>query len=113
VEETAMRWWISSIAALGALALASAVAAADIPCDPTGEAPPAALRAGGALSEAGVGVGGTKYWAPEAKRSEAGVSWTFSESLSILLNYERTSYGGRTLPRDEDNGVLTRLKVAF
>jgi hypothetical protein len=106
-------WWISSMAALGALTLASSVAAADIPCDPTGEAPPAALTARAAFRDAGVGVGGTKYWAPEAKRSEAGVSWSMNETVSILLNYERTSYGGRTMPRDEDNGVLTRLKLAF
>jgi hypothetical protein len=108
-----MRWWTNSIAALGALAFAGLATAADIPCDPIGTAPPAPLSTRAALKEAGVGVGGTKYWAPEAKRSEAGVSWSVNETVSILLNYERTSYGGRTMARDEDNGVLTRLKLAF
>ena len=110
-----MRLGTTSLAVLGGLALAGAATAAGIPCDPTGTTvtPAARVSTTAALKEAGVGVGGTKYWAPEAKRAEAGVSWSVNPTVSILLNYERTSYGGRTIPRDEDNGVLTRLKLAF
>ena len=110
-----MRLGTTSLVALGGLALAGAATAAGIPCDPTGAtvAPAVLFSTSAALKGAGVGVSGTKYWAPEAKRAEAGVSWSVNETVSILFNYERTSYGGRTIPRDEDNGVLTRLKLAF
>lgn len=112
--------WTCVLAIFGGLMAAGIAQATDIPCDPTGAAlggDAAVPRATTSRSAAVPGapwlrVTGRKYWAPEAQRAEAGLSLTVSETVSVLLNYERTAYG-RTMPRDEDNGVLTRLKLAF
>jgi hypothetical protein len=53
-----------------------------------------------------------KYLAPSGKRTEAGVGWLLDSHVSIHLNYERTSQAPM-MPFDHDDGILTRVRVAF
>jgi hypothetical protein len=59
-----------------------------------------------------LGVVGQKYAAPQTRMSQAGLAWSLTERLSLLLSYERTAYAP-TMSRDHDNGVLTGLRLAF
>ncbi|HJQ85425.1 MAG TPA: hypothetical protein VKA21_15165 [Candidatus Binatia bacterium] len=59
-----------------------------------------------------LGVVGQKYKAPQTRMSQAGVTWSLNDRLSLQLSYERTAYAP-TMSRDHDDGILTGLKVGF
>jgi len=57
-------------------------------------------------------VEGQKLSAPHFQRSEAGVSWSLGGGLAVQLHYERSAYAPM-MHQDHDDGILTRLKLAF
>jgi len=59
-----------------------------------------------------LGVVGFKLRAPQTKMSEAGITWSVSNRVTLNLTYERTAYAP-LMPQDHDNGVLTGIKVGF
>lgn len=70
-------------------------------------APPAEERA-----PSRIGVVGRKYAAPQTRMTEAGLTWSVSERLSLHLSYERTAFAP-IMSKDHDDGILTGLKVGF
>ena len=58
------------------------------------------------------GLVGQKDAAPQTGMSQAGVTWSLGDHLSLHLSYERTAYAP-LMSRDHDNGVLTGLRLAF
>lgn len=56
--------------------------------------------------------GGLKTRAPTLNRSEAGVTLSLGSHVAVQLHYERTALAP-TMHHDHDDGVLTRLRLAF
>ena len=59
-----------------------------------------------------LGFVGRKLQAPQTKMSEAGVTWSVNEHVTLNLSYERTGYAP-VMSRDHDDGILTGVKVGF
>ena len=59
-----------------------------------------------------LGIAGQKDKAPQTRMSQAGVTWSVTNRVSLLLSYERTAYGP-TMARDHDDGILTGVKLGF
>jgi hypothetical protein len=59
-----------------------------------------------------LGVEGRKLRSPQTKMSEAGLTWSLSDHVTLNLSYERTAYAP-LMPRDHDDGILTGVKVGF
>ncbi len=59
-----------------------------------------------------LGFVGHKLQAPQTKMSEAGVTWSVNNRVTLNLSYERTGYAPM-MPHDHDDGVLTGVKVGF
>jgi hypothetical protein len=59
-----------------------------------------------------LGLAGQKYKAPQTRMSQAGVTWSLTNRVSLLLSYERTAYGP-TMARDHDDGIVTGVKLGF
>ena len=57
-------------------------------------------------------VEGQKVTAPHFQRSEAGISWSLTDRLTLNLSYERTAYAP-LMPRDHDDGIVTGVKLGF
>jgi outer membrane receptor protein involved in Fe transport len=57
-------------------------------------------------------VAGQKYKAPQTRMSQAGVSWSLTDRVSLQLSYERTAYAP-TMAKDHDDGILTGVKLGF
>ena len=55
---------------------------------------------------------GQKYGSEIGKRTEAGLDLAIDSRVSIQLNYERTAEAPM-MRSDHDDGILTRLRVAF
>ena len=78
-------------------------------------APPALMTVTPPAEERGpsrIGVVGRKYAAPQTRMTEAGLTWSVSERLSLHLSYERTAFAP-IMSKDHDDGILTGLKVGF
>jgi hypothetical protein len=93
---------------------AHAVAIAPVPPPVAAERPvrvvavPPARRSSRALR-----LKGDKYGSPLfGKRTEAGVEWALDSRVSIQLNYERTTQAPM-MSFDHDDGILTRVRIAF
>jgi hypothetical protein len=88
------------------------VARADVPSIPPVDviaAPPPRLPS--ALPSR-LGFAGGKYLAPQTRMSQAGVTWSLNDWLTLHLSYERTAFAP-TMSRDHDDGVVTGLKLCF
>jgi hypothetical protein len=59
-----------------------------------------------------LGFAGGKYLAPQTRMSQAGVSWSVTDWLSLHLSYERTAFAP-VMSRDHDDGVVTGLALRF
>ena len=59
-----------------------------------------------------LGVAGLKYKAPQTRMSQAGVTWSLTDRVSLQLSYERTAYAP-TMAKDHDDGILTGVKLGF
>jgi len=70
--------------------------------------PPAPL----AQEPSRLGVAGQKYKAPQTRMSQAGVTWSLTDRVSLQLSYERTAYAP-TMARDHDDGIVTGVKLGF
>ena len=57
-------------------------------------------------------VAGQKYKAPQTRMSQAGVTWSLTDRVSLQLSYERTAYAP-TMARDHDDGIVTGVKLGF
>ena len=90
------------LAALGALATEAAAAEFVVPPPP----PPIAQE------PSRLHLAGQKYKAPQTRMSQAGVTWSLSDHVSLQLNYERTAYAP-TMAKDHDDGILTGVKFGF
>ena len=57
---------------------------------------------------------GSERWVttPQLRRSEAGIAWSLSPKVKVELNYERSALPPM-MPRDHDDGFLTRLNIGF
>jgi hypothetical protein len=55
---------------------------------------------------------GQKFRGPELQRSEAGITMPLSANVALQLRYERTALAPM-MREDHDDGVLTRLRLAF
>ena len=77
-----------------------------------GTVAPLALAAQTGGSTARVRIGGQKFIAPQFQRSEAGIGLSLNDRLTLQLNYERGAYAPM-MRHDHDDGLLTRLKLAF
>ena len=57
---------------------------------------------------------GSERWVttPQLRRSEAGIAWSLSPKVTVELNYERSALPAM-MPRDHDDGFLTRLNLGF
>ena len=57
---------------------------------------------------------GSERWVttPQLRRSEAGIAWSLSPKVAVELNYERSALPPM-MPRDHDDGFLTRLRIGF
>ena len=57
---------------------------------------------------------GSERWVttPQLRRSEAGIAWSLSPKVAVELNYERSALPPM-MPRDHDDGFLTRLNIGF
>src|SRR5438093_874232 len=60
----------------------------------------------------GLGVVGHKLRSPQTKLSEAGLTWSLSNHVTLNLSYERTAYAP-LMPRDHDDGIMTGVKLGF
>ncbi len=60
----------------------------------------------------GLGVVGHKLRSPQTKMSEAGLTWSLSNHVTLNLSYERTAYAP-LMPRDHDDGIMTGVKLGF
>jgi hypothetical protein len=90
----------------------SVVARADVPSIPPVDviaAPPPQLPSN---LPSRLGFQGGKYLAPQTKMSQAGITWSLNNHLTLLLSYERTAYAP-VMWRDHDDGVVTGLKLCF
>jgi hypothetical protein len=98
------------VAVLGGLALgalAGGAVAGEI-----GTAAPLALATKAATPTSRLRIGGQKFVAPQFQRTEAGVGLSLTDRLTLQLNYERGAYAPM-MHQDHDDGLLTRLKLAF
>jgi hypothetical protein len=59
-----------------------------------------------------LGFVGQKTAAPQTRMSQAGVTWSVSDSVKLQLSYERTGYAP-TMARDHDDGILTGVRLGF
>ena len=59
-----------------------------------------------------LGVVGMKLRGPQTKMTEAGISWSLTDRLTLNLSYERTAYAP-LMPRDHDDGIVTGVKLGF
>jgi hypothetical protein len=59
-----------------------------------------------------LGFAGGKYLAPQTRMSQAGLTWSVNNWLSLHLSYERTAFAP-VMSRDHDDGVVTGLKLCF
>ena len=60
----------------------------------------------------GLAVVGHKLRSPQTKMSEAGLTWSLSNHVTLNLSYERTAYAPLML-RDHDDGIMTGVKLGF
>ena len=72
---------------------------------PTPPPPPSAIPSR-------LGFAGGKYLAPQTRMSQAGLTWSLSDRVKLLLSYERTAFAP-TMSRDHDDGIVTGLKLTF
>ena len=59
-----------------------------------------------------LGFAGGKYLAPQTRMSQAGLSWSLTERLTVHLSYERTAFAP-IMSKDHDDGIVTGLKLRF
>jgi hypothetical protein len=59
-----------------------------------------------------LGFAGGKYLAPQTRMSQAGVTWSLTNRLTLHLSYERTAFAP-VMSRDHDDGIVTGLKLCF
>jgi len=59
-----------------------------------------------------LGLVGMKLRGPQTKMTEAGISWSLTDRLTLNLSYERTAYAP-LMPRDHDDGIVTGVKLGF
>jgi hypothetical protein len=89
------------------------VASAEVPVDiPAPRALTAAPPPPPAPLVPSLGVEGRKLRSPQTKMSEAGLTWSVSDHVTLNLTYERTAYAP-TMLHDHDDGILTGVKVGF
>jgi len=89
------------------------VASANVPIDmPAPRALTAAPPPPPAPLVRSLGVVGSKLRSPQTKMSEAGLTWSVSNHLTLNLCYERTAYAPM-MPHDHDDGIMTGLKLGF
>jgi hypothetical protein len=58
------------------------------------------------------GVAGSKIRAPQTKMSEAGITFAFTNRITLNLSYERTAYAP-LMRHDHDDGILTGVQIGF
>ena len=91
----------------------SVVASAEVPMDmPAPRALTAAPPPQPEPLVPGLAVVGHKLRSPQTKMSEAGLTWSLSNHVTLNLSYERTAYAP-LMPRDHDDGIMTGVKLGF
>jgi hypothetical protein len=92
----------------GDAVVASARLPLTLPTPPLVMAPPPPPERGTSR----LGFAGQKLAARQTRMSQAGLTWSLSDRLTLHLSYERTAYAP-IMPQDHDDGILTGLRVGF